>query len=43
MSYNGNQNLVGIREKLEFSKEQIIEYAKCARDPLYFIETYANR
>lgn len=42
MSYNGNQNLVGIREKLEFSKEQIIEYAKCARDPLYFIETYVQ-
>lgn len=42
MSYNGNQNLVGIREKLEFSKEQIIEYAKCARNPLYFIETYVQ-
>jgi len=42
MSYNGNQNLVGLRDKLEFSKEQIIEYAKCARDPLYFIQTYVQ-
>ena len=42
MAYNGNQNLVGIRDTLEFSKEQIIEYAKCARDPLYFIETYVQ-
>lgn len=42
MSYNGNQNLVGIRDTLEFSREQVLEYAKCARDPLYFIETYVQ-
>ena len=42
MSYNGNQNLVGLRDTLEFSREQVIEYAKCARDPLYFIETYVQ-
>ena len=42
MSYNGNQNLSSIRDQIEFTKEQVVEYAKCARDPLYFIETYVQ-
>ena len=42
MSYNGNQNLSSVRETFEFTREQVIEYAKCARDPLYFIETYVQ-
>lgn len=42
MSYNGNQNLVGLRDKLEFTKEHIVEYAKCARDPSYFIKNYVQ-
>lgn len=40
MAYNGNQNLTSVRDTFEFTREQIVEYAKCARDPLYFIENY---
>jgi hypothetical protein len=42
MSYNGNMNLSSVREQFEFTREQVVEYAKCARDPLYFIETYVQ-
>lgn len=42
MSYNGNQNLSSIHDKIEFTQEQIIEYAKCARDPAYFVQKYVQ-
>jgi hypothetical protein len=42
MSYNGNQNLSSVRDQFEFTREQVVEYAKCARDPIYFIETYVQ-
>lgn len=42
MSYNGNQNLSGAREQVEMTPEQVVEFGKCAADPLYFIETYVQ-
>ena len=42
MSYNGNQNLSGAREEVEMTPEQVIEFGKCAANPLYFIETYVQ-
>lgn len=39
-SYLGNPNLKGPGVKIEFTKEQIDEYLKCANDPVYFIKNY---
>lgn len=40
--YLGNKNLKRSDVKVEFTKEEIQEYIKCARDPLYFIENYVK-
>lgn len=40
MAYKGNKNLLSMNEKVEFTPEQQMEYAKCMLDPMYFIETY---
>ena len=40
--YNANQQLKAAGVKIEFTQEQVIEYAKCANDPIYFIETYCK-
>lgn len=39
-SYLGNPNLKGPGVKIEFTKEQVEEYVKCANDPVYFIKQY---
>ena len=39
-AYLGNPNLKKVNTKVEFTKEQIKEYQKCAKDPLYFMTTY---
>ena len=39
-AYLGNPNLKKINTPVEFTEEQIIEYQKCAKDPLYFMEKY---
>ena len=39
-SYLGNPNLKGPGVKIEFTKEQVEEYVKCANDPVYFIKNY---
>ena len=39
-AYLGNPNLKKINTPVEFTKEQIVEYQKCANDPIYFMETY---
>lgn len=39
-SYLGNKNLKKSDVALEFSKDQVKEYIKCYRDPVYFIENY---
>ena len=40
--YNANSNLKAANVKIQFTQEQVIEYAKCANDPIYFIETYCK-
>ncbi len=39
-AYLGNPNLKKVNTPVEFTKEQIVEYQKCANDPIYFMETY---
>ena len=39
-AYLGNPNLKKVNIPQEFTKEQIEEYQKCSKDPLYFMETY---
>lgn len=38
--YLGNKNLKPVGVKIDFTKEQIEEYLKCANDPMYFAKTY---
>ena len=40
--YLGNPNLKKTNTPVEFTKEIIIEYGKCAEDPLYFIKNYVQ-
>jgi hypothetical protein len=39
-AYLGNPNLKKVNTPQEFTQEQIIEYQKCSKDPLYFMEKY---
>ena len=39
-SYLGNANIKAAGVETEYTKEQIEEYAKCASDPMYFIENF---
>ena len=41
-SYLGNANLKAANVPLNFTKEQVEEYLKCAEDPVYFIESYCK-
>jgi hypothetical protein len=40
--YNKNLNLKAAGVNVPFTQEQVQEYVKCARDPLYFIRNYAK-
>ena len=40
--YLGNPQLKKINTAEEFTKDQIIEYQKCAENPIYFMETYVR-
>ena len=35
-----NLNLKKIGINIEFTKEQVEEYIKCAKDPIYFVKNY---
>ena len=39
-AYLGNPNLKKVNTPVEFTKEQILEYQKCANDPIYFMRKY---
>jgi len=39
-AYLGNPNLKKINTPVEYTQEQIVEFQKCASDPLYFMEKY---
>ena len=41
-AYLGNPNLKKVNTPVEFTKDEIIEYQKCADDPLYFMENYVR-
>lgn len=41
-NYLGNSNLKASNVQINFTKEQLEEYAKCARDPIYFIRNYVK-
>ena len=41
-AYLGNPNLKAANVDTEFTKEQIEEYARCAADPMYFIENFVK-
>jgi hypothetical protein len=41
-TYLGNNNLKAAGVVLNFTKEQVEEYLKCADNPIYFIETYCK-
>ena len=41
-AYLGNHNLKKVNTPQEFTKEQILEYQKCEKNPSYFIETYCK-
>jgi len=38
--YLGNQNLKASGVSVPFTEEQVKEYLKCSKDPVYFIKTY---
>ena len=40
--YNANQNLKAVGVPVEFTEEQVKEYIKCKRNPIYFIENYCK-
>ena len=40
--YLGNANLKASGVEIEYTKEQIEEYMKCAKDPAYFIKNYVK-
>lgn len=40
--YNGNKNLKAAGVPVPFTHQQLEEYVKCARDPIYFIRNYAK-
>ena len=39
-AYLGNPNLKKVNTPVEFTKDQIEEYQKCAEDPIYFMTNY---
>ena len=40
--YLGNANLKAAGVEIQFTKDQIEEYMKCAKDPVYFIKNYVK-
>ena len=41
-AYHGNQHLKKTDVLIEFTRENIKEFGKCSRSPIYFIETYVK-
>jgi len=41
-NYLGNPQLKKINTPVEFTQEQIVEYQKCANNPLHFMENYVR-
>ena len=41
-AYLGNPNLKKVNTPVEFGEQEILEYQKCSKDPLYFMENYVR-
>jgi len=41
-SYLGNSNLKASNVQVEFTQDQVEEYIKCAKDPVYFVKNYVK-
>ena len=41
-TYLGNPNLKRSNVNIEFTEENVAEYIKCAKDPVYFIRNYVQ-
>jgi len=41
-SYHGNPNLKSVGYQHQFTPEEIQEFVKCQKDPVYFIENYCH-
>jgi hypothetical protein len=41
-NYLGNPNLKATDVRIDWTKEQLEEYTKCSRDPIYFIQKYVK-
>lgn len=41
-NYLGNPKLKAANVKIDFTQDQVIEYARCASDPIYFIKNYVK-
>ena len=41
-SYLGNSNLKRANAQIEYTKENISEYLKCSKDPVYFMHKYVR-
>ena len=39
-AYLGNPNLKKVNTKVEFTKEEVLEFDRCAKDPIYFMEKW---
>lgn len=40
--YNANKNLKAAGVQVQFTQEEVHEYVRCSRDPLYFIKKYTK-
>lgn len=40
--YKNNPLLKQVGEQISFTQEQVTEYIKCSKDPIYFLETYGK-
>ena len=41
-TYKGNPNLKSAQVRQEYTQEQVTEFIKCSKNPVYFIESYVN-
>jgi len=41
-AYLGNPNLKKVNTPHEFTKDEIKEFQKCEKDPIYFMENYVQ-
>jgi len=42
LAYHGNRHLKKTDVSIQYSAEQLKEFVKCSRDPIYFIQTYVK-